>query len=585
MNLTNFLKQTDAIAAQYSAEQLTSFIHEIGRILPECRREDFLERLKAIGGATENGSLKEAEVEFHEKYEIIKDNLIQIDSQEIMIESILNEEYDDWYNNSCEEFYYVDKSGISDMLEEACYFVHTCMDRERYKEGYEIGIQLFLLEIFCESEYGDENLSLRDMVYHELLQYDLMQVVLDTAYCAYHAVPSHERPEVLYDVIANAETNDTTLEAIMQHGDEDLPDFPEFLTRWITYLGAIKSGDADRLILEAVGLLNDVSAAVRYAEEYAVSHPGLYLNILENETCTDADKMAAVGMEALNRIPKSYIMRSRVALKTAEYVIKADEKSSLLEECYFAAYESDTSALNYLRALLNGYETIEKRRELRKVFMTIPESGIGGWGSSERAENRPDQNMILLLRFLDGQFADVLAEGLNEPKALGWSGTFMKQGIALYLLTLYEGQWDGAGRGIREMAARVRSTMKFSPEEYEKGTMGTYEWDDENKNDLFYDIFSKWRSVVHMESDIRTRAIEKIAGLLEKRVEGIMGANRRNYYGECAAFLAALGEVQESLGEAGAKQKLMTSYKDKYSRRNAFRAEMRAYGWIDVKRK
>jgi len=39
------------------------------------------------------------------------------------------------------------------------------------------------------------------------------------------------------------------------------------------------------------------------------------------------------------------------------------------------------------------------------------------------------------------------------------------------------------------------------------------------------------------------------------------------------------------LGEADAKQKLMTSYKDKYSWRNAFRAEMRAYGWIDVKRK
>ena len=128
MNLTNFLKQTDAITVRYSAEQLTSFIHEIGRILPEYRREDFLERLKAIGGATENGSLKEAEaeVEFYEKYEIIKDNLIQIDSQEIMIESILNEEYDDWYNNICEEFYYVDKSGISDMLEEACHFVHTC---------------------------------------------------------------------------------------------------------------------------------------------------------------------------------------------------------------------------------------------------------------------------------------------------------------------------------------------------------------------------------------------------------------------------------------------------------------------------
>lgn len=61
--------------------------------------------------------------------------------------------------------------------------------------------------------------------------------------------------------------------------------------------------------------------------------------------------------------------------------------------------------------------------------------------------------------------------------------------------------------------------------------------------------------------------------------------NRRNYYGECAAYIAALGEVRESVGEMGAKQKLMTSYKEKYPRRSAFREEMRQYGWIDTKRK
>ena len=63
-----------------------------------------------------------------------------------------------------------------------------------------------------------------------------------------------------------------------------------------------------------------------------------------------------------------------------------------------------------------------------------------------------------------------------------------------------------------------------------------------------------------------------------------MSENRRNYYGECAAYIAALGEVRESLGEAGAKQRIMTDYKEKYSRRNAFRAELRGYGWIDGKK-
>lgn len=83
-----------------------------------------------------------------------------------------------------------------------------------------------------------------------------------------------------------------------------------------------------------------------------------------------------------------------------------------------------------------------------------------------------------------------------------------------------------------------------------------------------------------MEPDIEEKALEKIEKLLETRTEGIMSANRRNYYGECAAYIAALGEVRESRGEHGAKQSLMTSYKNRYSRRNAFRAEMKRFGWL-----
>ncbi len=88
-----------------------------------------------------------------------------------------------------------------------------------------------------------------------------------------------------------------------------------------------------------------------------------------------------------------------------------------------------------------------------------------------------------------------------------------------------------------------------------------------------------------MDPDVRIRAVTRITDLIEKRTEGIINANRRNYYGECAAYIAALGEVKESLGDNGAQQRIMTSYKDKYTRRSAFRAEMRAYGWKDIKKK
>lgn len=590
MNLTNFLKQTDALAAQYSTEQLTSFIHAIGRGCPEHCREDFLKILKSVGNGEEKVSNKNEEknIDFDEMYSRIRDNLKRIDSQEITITGILNEEYDDWYNDSDEEFYYEDNSGISDMLEEACGFVHICMDMERYKEGFKVGDQMLAMEILCDNEYGDEEFSLGDMVYHELLSCDLKQVILDTAYCTYHAVPPAGRPETLYGVIVNGKKDEITLEAIMQHGDEELPAFEEFLPCWIAYLGGRTGHDADRLILEAAGLLNDVFLEISYAEKYAAVHPGLYLNILENGKCASVKDMVSIGIKAMNTIPKKYIVRSRAALKTAEYVIAANGEMSLLDKCYFAAYESDTSALNYLRVRLNGCENEAKRIELQKIFMKSPAHKsndsfgmyVRSYSASEREENRPDSNTVFLLRFLDGQFADVLDKGLNKSEALGWTGTFMKQGIALYLLYLYEGQW--IGKGINAMSKIAKDAMRFSAEEYRKGSHGL---EGIGENDLFCQLFLKWKSMVQMEPDIRNHAIKRITALLEKRTEGIMAANRRNYYGECAAYIAALGEVRESMGEMGAKQRLMTSYKDKYSRRSAFRDEMRKYGWLDIKRK
>lgn len=64
-----------------------------------------------------------------------------------------------------------------------------------------------------------------------------------------------------------------------------------------------------------------------------------------------------------------------------------------------------------------------------------------------------------------------------------------------------------------------------------------------------------------------------------------MEHNRRNYYGECAAFVAALGEVEESRGEPGAKKRIMEEYRSAYSRRTAFHQELRAFGMEDTRKR
>ena len=585
MNLTNFLKQIDSLTAKYTAEQLASFIHDAARVLPEKHRADFLKRLKEAGAAEQDVQEKRNQCSVStigSAYEAIRKNFETIETGEVSISSEYNEEYDDWYGG--EEFFYEDPEDIGGMLQTACHFIHTCMDIEEYEKGLEIGESFFTLQISCYSEYGDDDFSVSDMVLHDFLHCDLKNVALDTLYCGYHAVPMKKRPETLYGIIASAGEKELSLEALLQHGEEELPEFSEFLKVWIEYLGKQMEAVADCLFLEAVGLCNDTQEAGSYAKKFAAVHPALYLELLEHPKETNPQMLAELGEEALKQIPEAYIIRSRIALKTAEYRIAAKEDRESLKKYYIAALESDTNAVNYLRAVLNGFDEAEDRKNLSRAVGKFDLERNISWGyvesgqSSERAENKPGRNTLLSILFLSGQFDEVLTHGLNQSKSLGWSGTFMKQGIAMFLLALHEGNWNG--KGIRKMAEMAKGAFNFSLEEYRLGLDNDAALGLENAGtDPFYDVFARWKQMTPMEQELKERVIRKIEKLLEKRTAGIMEANRRNYYGECAAYIAALGEVKEALGDTGAKQRFMAFYKEKYSRRNAFRAEMKAYGW------
>lgn len=230
------------------------------------------------------------------------------------------------------------------------------------------------MEILCDSEYECIDFSIRDMEYYRLLWCDLDETALGALYCAYHAAPLKKRPESLYGIMANAESSRLTFESVMQHGDEELPELQKFLPEWIAYLGE-KAGDtADRLLSEVVGLLGDVSSGCMYAEKYSAIHPGIYLHILDHGK-TEKEKiktMISVGQQAMEKIPRQYVARSMAALKTADYVLQTNVRGGRLERCYLAAYESDTSAVNYLRALLHGYGAQDKRTRLSSVLTKFP---------------------------------------------------------------------------------------------------------------------------------------------------------------------------------------------------------------------
>ena len=198
----------------------------------------------------------------------------------------------------------------------------------------------------------------------------------------------------------------------------------------------------------------------------------------------------------------------------------------------------------------------------------------------ELKENQISDNEFYMLAFLGGEFSYAKEQGMNVKDSLGWSVTFMKCGLAAFLLLLLEN--ENLQQGCKEMCRKIVSEVKFDKNEYENGLIKEI---DDNSQEWFWNCLCRWKNTIVLSEEEKNMYMQWIEKLVEKRVKGIMEANRRNYYGECAAFIAALGEVRESRGEGNGKQNLLLEYKTLYSRRRAFHQELRTYGMIEKKRK
>ena len=575
MNLIQFLNKVDEMADYGSKDELLSFIHETARLLEEESREEFIVRLeKAVAGqllggirkgdtakgqgAVSGGGLAEEELE---EYHRISKELDQIENGELLIQEEYNEEYDDWYNSMADEFIYHDPQGIGEILENACKFVHKCVDRCAYQEGSEIGERLFFLRVSVDSDYGSDDFSLSEMKTNGLLDVTLKNVALDSLYCIYHAYPLEERPIMIYDLFSNAGIRELGLEDLLMHGSEELEDLDEFLDLWISYLKDKKDRMANQLFLEAISLKGDMDFAIEAARTSAKTHPELYLRLLDQELPSGAK--LELGLEALKLMdPADADIRSRIALRTADYAVD-EGRPDEAEMCRLESFRSMPEPIQYLRSLLNARDKSMVRTQLEGI-----------WVKADRSAG----SVFYELEFLRGNFAKVLSDqkGMGMRESLGWSSCFMKQGFALFCLYLYEGGYLPAG--IRRMEEIASDALGFTWIDYSEG-LGTKEREDgEDEKEEFYPYFLKWKALTPMDQTDIAHALHRLDQMVELRVKGIMDASKRNYYGECAAFIAALGEVKEYRGEEGCKQRLMRYYQERYSRRWAFRNELRAFG-------
>lgn len=577
MNLTSFLNKVDQTIEKYGREELLQVIHEIARTLPESKRTDFLNQINLNAGNINR--TEKTVIELKKEYEKCSHYLAEIEKGEVYLREVYNDEYDDWYNSSVEEILYEDPDGIGDMIQAVCKLIHSCVDAGEYKEAFRTGRRLFMQEILTDDEYMTGPLEVEDFICCNELDIDLKKIVLDTLYACYQVKKEAERADIMYEIWSNSGIHDLKLEDVMQHGDGGLQGFDQFLPEWIAYLGKKNSALAERLFLEAVSLTGDIEVKFENAKKYVKLHPGMFKEIL-NDSTISAKNAVIIGEDGMKRIARNLCVRSDVALQTAEFALVEGKDAEFMEWCYVEAFASRTNAVNYLRAFFNSTDKEKCNKKLELIVGQYNCRKNSAWnngnaGLPELAENIPEKNMLYVIQFLDGQFMEVLRKGVSEKSSLGWTGTFMKEGLALFLLYLHDGK--KLQQGSRSMLELTKHAFEFRLEEYKKGQNIKVE---KTENEYFYELFLNWKDTTKIENSDRKKILDHIDNLMKKRVEAIMGANRRNHYGECAAYIAAIGEVKEKLGEKNAKHIYMSHYADMYTRRSAFKSELKSYGWI-----
>jgi hypothetical protein len=294
------------------------------------------------------------------------------------------------------------------------------------------------------------------------------------------------------------------------------------------------------------------------------------------------EKMLQIGREALDKIPYTYTVRGEIALLTAEYACKLQDKAAM-EACWLEAFRSNSTVVNYLRIRMQTENWAKYKDAVRTIYVQFYEElrekrkrGRIVYDMNHQGEKSLSEEEYCLISFFDEQFEKMIEMGMTEKGSLGWSSTFMEQGIALFLLLLYNAHDDRElPAGLRGMLRRAIGACKFKAEEYFWGTgvqnnMGDF--------DAFWKMFCKWKENAQISEAQKNEWFDKIDEWAKLGVIGTMDGKKRTYYGDCPSYIAALNEVQESVGIPGIKEHIVARYRSGYSRRRAFYQELRRYG-------
>lgn len=598
MNLKEFTEAADQMAGELSREELLCLLHSLARKVPEENREDYLtllevNRNKADGladGSLEDAVRKTDAQEIKKEYIRLTERFEQIQEETLCLRMYESETYTEYWNDD-PEWKFEDPQNVCGTYEEGCAFVQHCVNDGFYKEARELFDFMMDTEVWVDNEWDAFGMDLNELEDKGLVSVDLNDLALNVLYAVYQVTQPEDRAEEIYDYFSIQFFTDIRLEGMLGLGKEELAGLPEFWDSWIKLLTAEKGDLQARLLKEAVLHARGAQGMPAAARLACETHPSLYVEALESfEAQHDYGRQLEAGREALEKIGKQYVVRGEAALLTAEAALRLGDEA-YAENCWLEAFRSDSTPVNYLRIMAESREPEAFLEPAGEIIRSLKTAGQYVYGEPrELALNELPGARREILAFLNGDFEEAMDKCCHVKQALGWTGKFVKPGIALFLLLLQgSGEWQ---QGCRAMAGDVQGYIDFKADKYCKGTRCRIEDESAEGNAVdkvtdyenFRKCFLRWKALHPLSQEQTVKYVSQLETLIDKRVKAIITGKYRAHYWSVAALAAALGEVKEALGECGAKEKILQGYRLEFSRYYAFHEELRRFGMRDTRK-
>lgn len=511
-----------------------------------------------------------------EKMKLLREWMDQINKGKLYLDVDEYEDYSDYYWDRDWITDYYDNQGIGDKVEFMIRFAQDCVDDRKYQEANEVFGWLWEMYVSTDPEYECDPIDLELLSENEIIHTDLERLALLTLYADYQVQEPENRAEDLYLYFSIYTFQKLHIEDMFFAGREELDGTKQFWEDWIALLQT-KSGETEsRLLQEAVLCQEGIDGLVKIADKNCDVHPSLYLSAMqEYNKKHEYFQIEKIGDRAIEKIDSKLKIRSKIALMAAYAASCLGHAEKQMKFCW-ECFRSDSTDRNFLR--LFGTEEMAEKYGLtdRKILCTREKGNPTGYVRNPELE----RNIIgdygyYMLSFYMGDFEKVKAVSKNPQGSLGWSGSFIRYGIRLILLYLYENPLPS------KAAASIAGYVGF-PDENDLSMQMNFESEiaEESRRfevSTFWNYFQRWKKYFQMSEREKNTYFSWAEAIVYSRADAIVSGQYRRHYGEAAQLLALTAEIKAGMGESGAKHQIFQEYKKKFPRHSLFQAEMRSY--------